>query len=652
MTIVKSALTILCASMIALLQPPIRQPVSVWAAENVVVPDGPQAGQLMDFELTPYLREPMDMTSFEYPENEIAIRKSAQTGFTLFLLASAAHMIVNEPCNAMIVQPTQGAMSAFHREKLMRVINETGVLKSKIKDQVSRSSDSSTADSKQYPGGSLALAIASSSKDLRSKTIKWSGNDEIDEYSMDLDGQGPSLDMIKARQTSFLMSGEWKRIKISTPIIKGQSQIDDAFNAGDQRYWHMPCPNCSEEFKYEFDFSNFRFDDTYPHNAYYVTSCCGHPVAGHEKVELMKRGRWIATATRPGAYPSYHFDALTSPFVPWDEIAAEFVAAKDNPAKMKSFTNLVLGLAYEMTGDAPDHERLMERRIPDLRRGVIPPNGVVLVAGADVQGNGIYYNIRAFASDGQNWPVDGDFLAGETNDPRAGAFLELSKVVLREWPDSYGGKLSVDMFAVDAGYRSNVVYTFARQFQASGVVAIQGVEGWFKPAFGVGVPVEINYNNKRIRQGTVRYPVGTWALKGNFYASLRQKGLAGGAEKDPSNYIHFAGWQDESYFKQITGEYLATETYRGRSRRVWKPVVGKENHFLDTEVYLRALFHHMTDRFTAEDWQILLSERNVPVEAINPDMFAAAPHLVSSEKPAPSSNQNQKSAASDSFWDS
>jgi len=636
-----SALAVMIAAMLPIIQPPEKMLPAVWAADNVIVPDGPQKDELLDLELTPYLVEPLNFFTFDDPANEIIVRKSAQTGFTMLLIAGTSYMIANEPCDALIVQPTQKSLEKFSKKKLGRVIEKTPALSSKVLAQISRSGESSTASLKQFPGGSLTLTISTSSADLRSDTIKLAALDEVDEYPDDLDGQGSVSEMVDARQTSFKATGEWKRAKVSTPTIKGESEIDTEFLKGDQRFWNCKCPGCGDYFKFVFDARYFKFDDL-SDEAHYVTPCCGSIVEDVDKTDVIKTGKWIAENAGAGV-KSYHFDSFTSPFVPFSEIAKKFKESEKDPAKRKTFYNLTLGLPFEMKGDAPDHERLMERRISGLKRGVIPANGVVIVCGCDVQGNGIYYNIRAFAPNGQNWPVDADFIAGETDDARAGAFLKLHDIVVKEWPDSYGGKCRIDMTAVDSGYRSNVVYTFAREHQGLGVVAIAGVDGWHKPAFGIGVTVEINYNNQRIRQGTVRYPIGTWDLKSVFYASLTKKGAAAGAECDPDNYIHFAGWQDESYFKQITGEYLATEKHRGKTRKIWKEVPGKENHFLDTEVYLRALFHHLTDRLTPDDWQALISQRNIPSAAINPDMFAPAPLKVAA-KATPNSKQKNTTA--------
>jgi phage terminase large subunit GpA-like protein len=103
-------------------------------------------------------------------------------------------------------------------------------------------------------------------------------------------------------------------------------------------------------FKFVFDRQYFKFEEVFPYKAYYATPCCGAIVEAADKVELMKTGRWIATATRPGAHPSYHFDALTSPFVPWEKIAERFVKTAGDPLKLKTFWNPDAGPALRGQG--------------------------------------------------------------------------------------------------------------------------------------------------------------------------------------------------------------------------------------------------------------------------------------------------------------
>jgi phage terminase large subunit GpA-like protein len=657
-TLRRSAVALIAASLAAVIMPAEKLDAVEYAKKNMVVPDGPRAGDLWDDSLTPYIREPLLMTMLDSGHNEIAVRKSAQTGFTTLLLASVAHSIALDPCRMMIVQPTTNALAEFNREKLSVMVQSSPALREKVRDQTSRSGEGSTALAKRFPGGSLKLAIANSAADLRSSTIRKAFLDEVDEYPEDLDGQGDPFAMIEARQESFLASGDWFRAYISTPTVKGSSRIDTLFEAGDQRYWNMPCPGCGAHFKFVFDRKFFRFNDEFPHDPYYATPCCGTIIQPHEKIALVKQGQWIAEKPRPGAYPSYHFDALTSPFVPWEKIVARFVACNGDPQKLKAFFNLTLGLAYDMKGDAPDHIRLMERRDSSLKRGHIPPQGVILVMTADVQLKGIWYLVKAFGPDRQSYRVDAGYLEGATDDPHGGAFLQLEELRTKQWPDAFGGRRQVDAFGIDTGYRAHVVYTWCRG--KAGVFPLKGLDGWSRPPMGQPTPQEINFNGKRIKNGVMLWGVGTWSLKGAFYANLRKEGRAAGHDFDPPGYAHFGAWMDEEYFKQITSEFLGVEKFKGRQRQKWIPRIGYENHLLDCEVYGDALGDYLgISRMTPEEWKTLMAMRCIPEHAVNPDMFAPAPIIAAAQTPRPQASavetqeqvpETRPDAAHDDDW--
>ena len=510
----RSALTVVASLLMGLIRMPERLSPSQWAAKHLILPDGPRANDLWDINHGLHIVELVDAMGPDAPENEVAVMKSAQTGYTVALIIIAAHSIDTDPCRIMIVQPTTGALSDFNKEKLQPAIEATGPLAAKIRPTSSRSSEGSTASSKQFAGGSLILALASSAADLRSKTIKKALCDEIDQYPDDLDNQGDPLEMVEARQISFLNAGDWKRAFISTPTVKGASNIERKYLDGDQRRWHVKCPGCGERFVFEFDRKHFRFNDSFPFNAHYVAPCCGTIIEGHEKIAVYRTGVWIATASRPGAGRSYHFDALSSPLVPWDEIARKFVKADGDPKLLKAFWNLYLGLPYEIRGDAPDHVRLMERRDTELKRGHIPPMGLILVGSADVQMRGIYYSVRAYGPDRQSWVVDAGILEGETDDPHAGAFLKLAKVYETAYPDAFGDRRKVDAFGVDSGFRSHVVYTWVKG--RIGCFALKGLDGWHRPALGTGTPVDIDFNGQRIRNGAYVWGVGTLSRQREF----------------------------------------------------------------------------------------------------------------------------------------
>jgi phage terminase large subunit GpA-like protein len=612
-----------------ILQPPLRISPTEWARQNLVVPDGPRRGEKWDLSLTPYIAEPLDMLGPESEVNEVAAMKSAQTAFTMMMIAAIGHSIDLDPCRIMVIQPTDGALSDFNRDKLQPAIDQTPALKAKVKPQVSRSGEGSTTHSKLYPGGSLTLGIGSSAADLRSKTVKKLFRDEIDEFPDDLNGQGDPLKLSDARLTTFLSSGDWKKLDISTPTIKGASKIERRFEAGDQRRWNVPCPHCDGEFVFEFG-TSFLFEKAFPFKAHYVAPCCGAVIWPGERDGLVRKGRWIATASRPGAFPSYHFNAMSSPFVPWDHIAEQFVAAQGDSKALKAFYNLTLGLPFEETGDGPGWELLLTRREDYGPRGTVPPEGLILTAAADVQMRGIWFECVAWAPDRQSWVVETLYLDGSTESPDGEAFQRLEKLLDREWPLANGGTRKLDALGVDSGYRSHVVYAWCREHQRENVVlALKGWDGWGKPAIGTASLVDIDLGGKRLRKGGKLWPVGTWPLKAAFSSDLERVGIVGGAEVDPPGYCHFPKWVDENYFKQITAEILTEEKFKGRWKKFWKQKPGqRDNHLLDCRVYNMALAEYLgLSRWTADEIAELSKERGLSP----PDV---APLFVRAQAPA------------------
>jgi phage terminase large subunit GpA-like protein len=248
-----SALGIIAGTSGALIAPPASITPAQWAAANLIVPDGPRANEKWSADLTPYVVEPLNNTGPDSPVNKQVIRKSAQTGFTVMAIAVAGSTIDTDPAGGiLLVQPTDGALADFIADKLNPAIEASAPLKAKVKPQVSRSGEGSTTYLKRYPGGSMALAIANSTADLRSKTKRKIIKDEASEYPADLDGQGSPHAMIEARYESFLATGDWKETNISTPTVKGACYIDEQFNLGDQRFWHVTCPHCAEKFSFRF----------------------------------------------------------------------------------------------------------------------------------------------------------------------------------------------------------------------------------------------------------------------------------------------------------------------------------------------------------------------------------------------------------------
>lgn len=604
---------------------------SAWAAKNLIVADGPRRGLAFDPALTPYLIEPLDFFSDAVPGNKGVFKKSKQIGATTLAIAAVGYSAAEEPSDLFLIEPTADNLSDFLALKLAPAIEGSPKLCDAILPQTSRSGKGSTTSIKRFRGGgSLLAGIATSTAFLRGKTRQKVIRDEASEYLADLGGQGSPHDMISGAYETFLAGGDWKDLWISTPTIKGSCHISKEFEAGDQRYWHVPCPGCGSEFVFKFDRKLFRFNDAYPYEAHYVAPCCGTPIEAHEKNDLVRKGRWVATAPAPGKHFSWHFDTLSSPFVPWDTIAERALAAAKDPAKAKTFDNLTLGIEHEVKGNAPDFEALLKRVEPDLKRGHVPPKGLILTAFADVQMRGIWLEIEAVAPNRETWCVDALYIDGDTASHNGAAFQQLKRETLdREFPDAYGRMRTLDAIAVDSGYRAHVVYSWVRQNQRvhpiTGrdlVLATKGLDGWGRPAIGQPQLVDINLDGKKIRQGCKVWGIGTWPLKGNVYSDLFNEMPEPPAPPiAPAGYCHFGTWCDAVYFQQVTAEHLEPAPGRNaQSSQVW--VAHGANHFLDCRVGNAALAEYLGLTSTTPDqWAALARARGLPEELTTVDLF-------------------------------
>jgi len=608
---------------------------SAFARENLVIPDGPRAGQLWDPKLTPQLVEILDCLGQEHPCTRVSVRKSAQVGFTQVGIAWAGSVIANTPAKMLIVMPTIDAGDEFNSEKLNPTIEETPALRRRVSAAKSRSSRASTARKKKFPGGSITITGANSTVDLRSKTVKYVIADEINDWPADLNGQGDPMAMVNARFRAFLAVGGYKKLEGSTPTIKGTeknpSRIDAAFEAGDQRYWEVECPHCGGEQRLLF--KHLKFEKTYPHRAHYECQCCGFPIEHHHKTAMVQGGRWIAAAPGPGRHPSFHLDTLSSLLVTWDDIAAAWVDAQGDPTKLKAFVNLWLGESWEERGEAPEWERLHARR-ETYAKGTIPPGGMIITASADVQGNGLFYEVKSWGVGKECWSIDIGFLPGDTADIDSPAWIALGEVYERTYPDAYGNAWGIDVFGVDSGFNTSVVYQWVRRRPKA--MALKGEDGWYRPAIGTPSRQDINWQGKKLRRGVVLWPVGTWPMKSELYGNLRKLGVKEGADCNPAGYCHFAEFHDEAYFRQLTSEYLVERQVRGKTLRVWDH--NGPNHYHDCDIYNRALADHLgVARMTVDDWARLAAIRNVPPPKPQGDLFAVAAMPAPPPQPLPAS---------------
>lgn len=561
---------------------------------------------------TPYLREIMDALSPSSPTQLIDFMKGAQIGATECGNNWIGYVIDQAPGPMMAVQPTVETAKRNSKQRIDSLIEDSPCLRGKVKDPRARDAGN-TILAKEFPGGILVMTGANSAVGLRSMAARYLFLDEIDAYDPDIDGEGDPISLAMARQRTFARR---KTFRVSTPKLAGTSRIEAGFLAGSQERFQIPCPHCGHY--QHLRFAQVIWPPGEPQRAAYRCEACEELIQEHHKTSMLARGRWVAENPNDGKHRSFHLSSLYSPigWFSWADAAALFEAAQKDPALLKAFVNTVLGETWQERGEAPDWEKI-QSRCEDYHTGVAPAGALFLTCGADVQADRIELQIVGWGRGKESWLVDYVVLPGDTS--QQGVWSDLTLALNRTYKHVSGLDLSIARFAIDSGFRTQEVYSWARQ-QGPGRVLV--VKGQDHGASAIGQPtaVDINYAGKRIKRGCKVWPVATPMLKSELYGWLNHDRPEAN-QSFPGGYCHFPRMDDE-FFKQLTAEQYTTRVVKGFRKGEWinsRP--GMRNEALDTRIYARAAAAQFgLDRFSDGNWRGL--ERQLDIVAPEPEKVA------------------------------
>lgn len=599
------------------LQPPVS--FDAWLPKNIILVDGPKKGEFWSAEDAPYLPEIAQCLSQEHPCTEVTVRKSQQTGVSILALAWMLYIAENCPDNSIYGVPGLDALQDINSGKLQPLIDawQKYTKKTVIMPTTSRSGVGSTTYEKKFSGGALYLANANTVMDLSAKTTRFGVKDEVSKWQSLPNGADPE-NLFFGRFTAFRRQKTYKIFGLSTPELDsgdalgegpGHCRIDRDFRRSDQRFWYIRCPECGKE-QVQRD-AYLLIDKLHLHKTVMQCQHCEHHISEMERVIAVREGRYIPTFVGPDRHPGFHVDAFMSLMMSYEAIAEDKIKYEaKGEAGAKDYSNLICGLPYQMKGNAPDHQRLMERR-EDYPALSIPAGGLIFVAGADVQSYGIYCEGVTFGEDRQSWNVFAEFFEGATDNPQSGAWLLLEEFCAQEFPDGHGVLRKIDALAVDSGYRPNQVREWCRRHPNT--YATKGMPGRGVPAISAPVQKAVNKRGKRKRfGGALSWPVGTWALKAELYGNLHKIGLRSGQASDPPGYCHFHMDLGEEYFQQLTSEYFSQRLVKGKLHEEWA-LRREHNHFLDCRIYAMAIAEHLgLSRMTQSQWASLRAKLDPP----------------------------------------
>jgi phage terminase large subunit GpA-like protein len=551
---------------------------------------------------TPYLKAIMDCLSPTSPVERVVFMKAAQLGATEMGSNWIGYVIHHAPGPMMAVWPTVEMARRNSKQRIDPLIEESGVLAELIAPARSRDSGN-TILAKEFRGGVLVMTGANSAVGLRSMPVRYLFLDEVDGYPLDVEGEGDAISLAEARTRTFARR---KIFIVSTPTISGVSAIEREYEASDQRRYFVPCPHCSH--RQWLRFEQLRWDKSQPDTAAYRCESCEVPIAEHHKTWMLEHGEWRAITPENGSKTAgFHLSSLYSPvgWRSWREIAAAWEAAvskeSGSAAAIKTFKNTELGETWVEEGEAPDWQRLVERR-EDYRVGTVPQGGLLLVGGADVQKDRIEASIWAFGRSKEAWLVEHRVLMGDT--ARDTVWTQLEALLGENWTHESGATLPLARFALDTGFATQDAYAFVRACRDARVMAVKGAA---RGAALIGTPtaVDVTRGGRKLRRGIKVFSVAVGIAKLELYNNLRKSASVaedGVSTMFPSGFVHLPKIDGE-FIQQLCAEQLITRRDRnGFPVREWQKV-RERNEALDCYVYARAAAAAAgLDRFEERHW--------------------------------------------------
>lgn len=571
--------------------PPEDITVDQWADKYRRLDGGltAEAGQWRT-DRTPYMREPM--RAFTDPKiEEIVIVSPSQVGKSELELNCLNFIIDQDPGTILYVHPSKEDAREFSRLRLEPDLRSTPKLRDRVRDikQIGRTA-SSTVLMKSFPGGMISMVGSNSASGLSSKPVRYLIGDELDRWAASAGRDGDPWELAKKRQATFYNR---KRVAVSTPTVKGASQIEFLFYRGTMERWKTQCPYCGEFYEIQFD------DIRFLANARKLGSrtswdvkvqgwrCPGCGETIDEITAKRQPAKWVAEnpdAASVNRTRSFWLNGFVSPWCSWASICKQFCEAKDDPERLQVFKNTTLGEMWELRNKYADEEEMMERaeEYPpdaDLPGEAGQTGPLLLTCGVDCQHTYMQYEIVGWGRFGESWGIKTGYIAGSPADDET--WRQLDSIISRPYRFRNGRGLRIAMTCIDSGdgNYTNDIAMRASLRQHLGVFAIKGDGKQGKPFINPPTRQAIDQNK------AMTYWLYTLGVNAGKSAIMQSVAVT----KPGANYMHLPKGDERGYdLKWYLGLLAETEVVRGTVVR-WEKLPGHErNEALDCRNYARA----------------------------------------------------------------
>ncbi len=585
---------------------------SQWAEEKRYLPASNTAlPGFYSFDVTPYLKEIVDCLSVDSPIRWVSVMKGVQLGLTVGVLENFIGYSIDHVKTAPVMLVTADAELAKLRMEsyITPMIQHSGLEKNlKSSDEINGRKSAKTDKKIEWDGGGFLIPFgAKNANKLRSLSIRFLLNDEIDGWPPVVGKDGDPLKLVIDRTAAYEQSR--KGLDISTPLLKGQSKIEARFKLGDQRRYKVCCLKCGfpQILRWKEEKLGVRTGIVWEtqggllvvESVRYLCQNCQHAHTNDDKVRLLSPAHGAFWEPDPRARPispfhrSYHISALYSPvgMQTWATCVQKWLEAWDednnrsrNLAELQVFYNNVLGKPYKLVGEKVRADAVSAHRRDEYRFGEVPNHFaaehcgspiLLLTCAVDVHADCLKVAIFGWCRGRRAFLIDYLTLEGNTereDDP--GTWVALEHLLdEKEYRGTDGKKYRLPLTFVDSGYRSDQVYSFCAKYD-SGVAPIKGRD---LPSG----PIK-EFSSFENQSGTLCYMLTVDLYKDRWSAALRREWDRHGLQ--PQGHFNAPHNVTEEQLRELTVETKVPKpgTEAGYE---WRRPSGAANELWDLLVY-------------------------------------------------------------------
>ncbi len=574
--------------------PPPRLTLSEWADQHRrLSPESSGEPGRWSTDRAEYQRGIMDAMTDPRIER-VVLMTSARVGKTQCLNNLVGYHIHQDPGPILVVLPTEARAEEWADDDFDPMVRDTPPLRAILGYRKSRALKQRRTH-RIFPGGRLYMVGANAPSGLAAKTIRIVLADEVDRFPASAGEEGDPVALAERRANTI-----WNRkiVLSSTPTIAGVSRIEKAYLASDMRRFWVPCPDCGEK-------QTLKWAQVQPQDdaaaARYHCEHCGVAWSDAQRWGAVRRGEWRAEGEFRGT-AGFHLNELYSSWRRLSETVANFIELKGSPDTLKTFINTAMGETWQERGEAPEFQRLYDRR-EQWAPMTVPAGGLLLTGGIDTQRDRLEMSVWAWGRSRESWLIDHVVVPGSPFDWKT--WEALSVALETRYRHAGGAMMSIEIAALDSGDggTTSEVYAFVRKLGRNRVIPIKGQDRQ-PTAIAPGNKVEVKRNGARI--GTVKlWHVGSSHLKGELYGHLRlERPTRESGEAFPPGYVHLPEHvASEEFCRQLTAEELRRTVLKsGFARREWAKT-RERNEALDCRVYAKAAAAlRGVDRWPEQRW--------------------------------------------------